>query len=47
MTSCRLSYLKTLESESIRILREAAAEWENSVMFYSVGKDSSVVVRLV
>jgi len=42
----RLPYLKQLESESIHILREVVAEFENPVMLYSVGKDSSVVVRL-
>ncbi|MBF0545095.1 MAG: sulfate adenylyltransferase subunit CysD [Candidatus Riflebacteria bacterium] len=46
MTSYNLSYLKTLESESIHIMREVAAEFKNPVMLYSVGKDSSVMVRL-
>jgi sulfate adenylyltransferase subunit 2 len=46
MTSYRLSYLKYLESESIHIMREVAAEFRNPVMLYSVGKDSSVMVRL-
>jgi sulfate adenylyltransferase subunit 2 len=41
-----LSYLRQLESESIHIMREAAAEFKNPVMLYSVGKDSSVMVRL-
>lgn len=44
--SYRLSNLKTLESESIGIIREVAAEFENPVMLYSVGKDSSVMVHL-
>ncbi len=46
MNSYRLSYLKNLESESIHIMREVAAEFRNPVMLYSVGKDSSVMVRL-
>lgn len=46
MTSFSLSYLKQLESESIHILREVVAEFKNPVMLYSVGKDSSVMVRL-
>jgi sulfate adenylyltransferase subunit 2 len=41
-----LSHLKILESESIHIMREVAAEFERPVMLYSVGKDSSVMVRL-
>lgn len=46
MDSYSLSYLKQLESESIHIMREVVAECENPVMLYSVGKDSSVMVRL-
>src|SRR5499425_2117642 len=42
----RLSHLKTLEAESIHILREAAAEFARPVMLYSIGKDSSVMLRL-
>ncbi len=42
----RLSHLEMLESESIYILREAAAEFANPVMLYSIGKDSSVMLRL-
>jgi sulfate adenylyltransferase subunit 2 len=42
----RLSHLKTLEAESIYILREAAAEFAQPVMLYSIGKDSSVLLRL-
>jgi len=38
--------LKRLEAESIHILREAVAEADNPVMLYSVGKDSSVLLRL-
>ena len=41
-----LSYLKALEAESIHILREAAAEFARPVMLYSIGKDSSVMLRL-
>jgi len=46
MNSFSLSYLRQLEAESIDILREVAAEFKNPVMLYSVGKDSSVMVRL-
>jgi sulfate adenylyltransferase subunit 2 len=42
----RLTHLRTLEAESIHILREAVAEFENPVMLYSIGKDSSVMLRL-
>src|SRR6266481_5996443 len=41
-----LNYLKTLEAESIQIFREAAAEFARPVMLYSIGKDSSVMLRL-
>jgi sulfate adenylyltransferase subunit 2 len=44
--SASLTHLKTLEAESIHILREVAAEFENPVMLYSIGKDSAVMVRL-
>ncbi len=43
----RLNHLQTLEAESIYILREAVAEFSNPVMLYSIGKDSSVMLRLV
>ena len=46
MSEYRLSHLQELEAESIHILREVAAEFENPVMLYSIGKDSSVMVRL-
>lgn len=46
MTSYNLTHLKQLEAESIHIIREAVAEFENPVMLYSIGKDSSVLVRL-
>jgi sulfate adenylyltransferase subunit 2 len=42
----RLSHLKALEAESVYILREAAAEFSHPVMLYSIGKDSSVMLRL-
>ena len=41
-----ISHLRQLESESIHIMREVAAEFEKPVMLYSIGKDSSVMVRL-
>lgn len=41
-----VSNLKQLEAESIHIMREVVAEFENPVMMYSVGKDSSVMLRL-
>lgn len=42
----RLNHLRLLESESIHILREAVAEFARPVMLYSIGKDSSVMLRL-
>jgi sulfate adenylyltransferase subunit 2 len=42
----RLNHLRVLEAESIHILREAAAEFARPVMLYSIGKDSSVMLRL-
>jgi len=42
----RLGHLATLEAESIYILREAAGEFSRPVMLYSIGKDSSVMLRL-
>lgn len=44
--SYNLSQLRRLEAESIHILREAVAQFERPVMLYSIGKDSSVLVRL-
>lgn len=41
-----LTHLKQLEAESIHIMREVVAEFQNPVMLYSVGKDSSVMVQL-
>ena len=46
MNEARLTHLKQLEAESIRIIREVAAEFENPVMLYSIGKDSSVLLHL-
>jgi sulfate adenylyltransferase subunit 2 len=44
--SYNLNNLRELEAESIHIIREVAAEFENPVMLYSIGKDSSVMVKL-
>jgi sulfate adenylyltransferase subunit 2 len=41
-----LTHLQLLEAESIHILREVASEFERPVMLYSIGKDSSVMLRL-
>ena len=46
MSNRTLTHLRALEAESIHILREVAAEFEKPVMLYSIGKDSSVMVRL-
>ena len=46
MSEYTLNNLRELEAESIHIIREVAAEFENPVMLYSIGKDSSVMVRL-
>ena len=46
MESYSINNLRELEAESIHIIREVAAEFENPVMLYSIGKDSSVMVRL-
>ncbi|MEW4561957.1 sulfate adenylyltransferase subunit CysD [Bremerella sp. JC770] len=46
MSGYQITHLKQLEAESIHIIREVAAEFENPVMLYSVGKDSSVMVHL-
>src|ERR1700690_2106753 len=45
-THTSLEHLKMLEAESIFIMREAAAEFARPVMLYSIGKDSSVMLRL-
>jgi sulfate adenylyltransferase subunit 2 len=44
--SRKLKHLQALEAESIHILREAAAEFSRPVMLYSIGKDSSAMLRL-
>jgi sulfate adenylyltransferase subunit 2 len=44
--SYKLTHLRQLEAESIHIIREVAAEFENPVMLYSVGKDSAVMLHL-
>ena len=41
-----LSHIRHLEAESIHVMREVAAEFERPVLLYSVGKDSSVLLRL-
>ena len=46
MSTPIMTNLKRLESESIEIIREVVAEFENPVMLYSIGKDSSVMLRL-
>jgi sulfate adenylyltransferase subunit 2 len=46
MSGYTLSHLKQLEAESIHIIREVAAEFDNPVMLYSIGKDSSVMLHL-
>jgi sulfate adenylyltransferase subunit 2 len=46
MSGYNVTHLQQLEAESIYIIREVAAEFENPVMLYSIGKDSSVMVQL-
>jgi sulfate adenylyltransferase subunit 2 len=46
MSDYQLTHLRQLEAESIHIIREVVAEFENPVMLYSIGKDSSVMVQL-
>jgi len=46
MQTYSINNLRELEAESIHIIREVAAEFENPVMLYSIGKDSSVMARL-
>lgn len=46
MAEYNLSQLKQLEAESIRIFRDAVSQFERPVLLYSIGKDSSVLVRL-
>lgn len=46
MAEYNLTHLKQLEAESIHIIREVAAEFDNPVMLYSIGKDSAVMLHL-
>ncbi len=46
MSGYRITHLRQLEAASIHIIREVAAEFEKPVMLYSIGKDSSVMLRL-
>jgi len=46
MASKSFTHLQALEAESIHIIREVAGEFQRPVMLYSIGKDSSVMVRL-
>ena len=46
MNKYNLSQLKQLEAESIRIFRDAVSQFDNPILLYSIGKDSSVLVRL-
>jgi sulfate adenylyltransferase subunit 2 len=46
VSPARLNHLQALEAESIAIMREAVAEFARPVMLYSIGKDSSVMLRL-
>src|ERR1035437_7648117 len=46
VTPRSLSHLRTLEAESIHIFREVVSEFQRPVMLYSIGKDSSVMLRL-
>lgn len=46
LTKARRTHLKQLEAESIHIIREVAAEFDNPVMLYSIGKDSAVMLHL-
>lgn len=46
ITKDRLTHLKELEAESIHIIREVVAEFDNPAMLYSIGKDSTVMLHL-
>ncbi len=46
MSEHKMTHLKELEAESIHIIREVAAEFDNPVMLYSIGKDSAVMLHL-
>lgn len=43
----RLTHLKQLEAESMHIMKEVIAEFQNPGMLYSVGKDSSVMLHIL
>ncbi|MDE3202136.1 MAG: sulfate adenylyltransferase subunit CysD [Acidobacteriota bacterium] len=45
-SAARLNHMQMLEAESIHIIREVASEFQKPVMLYSIGKDSSVMLRL-
>jgi sulfate adenylyltransferase subunit 2 len=46
LSPARLTHLKQLEAESIHIFREVAAEFQNPVLLYSIGKDSTAMLRV-
>ena len=46
LPTARLTHIRQLEAESIHIIREVVAEFDNPVMLYSVGKDSAVMLHL-
>ena len=46
MADYKLTHLKELEAESVHIIREVAAEFDNPVMLYSIGKDSATMLHL-
>ncbi|MGB1699533.1 MAG: phosphoadenosine phosphosulfate reductase family protein, partial [Nannocystaceae bacterium] len=46
MSNYSFTHLKQLEAESIHIIRETVAQFDNPVMLYSIGKDSSVMAHL-
>ena len=46
ISETRLSHLKQLEAESIHIMREVVAEFNNPIMLYSIGKDSIILFHL-
>ena len=46
MNTLTINNLRELEAEAIHIIREVASSFEKPVMLYSIGKDSSVMVRL-
>jgi sulfate adenylyltransferase subunit 2 len=46
LSPARLTHLKQLEAESIHIFREVATEFQNPVLLYSIGKDSTAMLRV-